>query len=134
VKIDIFDGTISFELGSIRRSIDIAQFLESPIGRSAEESLVNENWRHYGIEPEAGVAGTVLFNGDEIDRIFLAMRMDTDDSGEWTVEREFERKAKHEQWLRKVLGRGPYRYPWGRVVSEFDPKGLASEIIIVYER
>jgi len=134
VRINIFDGTISFERGSIRRSIGMAQFLESPIGRSAEESLVNENWRHYGIEPEAGVAGTVLFNGNEIDRIFLAMRMDTDDSDEWTVERELERKAKHEQWLRKELGQAPYRYAWGRVVSEFDQKGLASEIIIVYER
>jgi hypothetical protein len=134
VKINIFDGTISFERGSIRRSFSMMQFLESPIGQSAEESLVNQNWRHYGIEPEAGVAGTVLFDGDDIDRIFLAMRMDSDDSDEWTVEREFERKAKHEQWLRKELGRAPYRYPWGRVVSEFDPKGLASEIIVVYER
>ena len=112
----------------------MTQFLESPIGRSAEESLVNENWRHFGIEPEAGVAGTVLFNGDYIDRVFLAMKMDTDVSGEWTVERELERKAKHEQWLGKELGGAPYHYSWGRVVSEFDPKGLASEIIIVYER
>jgi len=134
MRISIFDGTVSFEHGSIRRSFDRAQFLESPVGRSAKESLANEDWKHYEIDPETGVAGTVLFKGDDIDRIFLAMRMDTDDSGEWTVEHEFERKAKHEQWLRKELGRAPYRYHWGRVVSEFDPKGLASEIIIVYER
>ena len=134
MKIGIFDGTISFERGCIRRSFDRVRFLASPIGQAAKESLVNEGWRHYEIDPEPGVVGTVLFNGDAIDRTFLAMRMGADESDEWSVEREFERKTKHERWLREELGRPPYNYAWGRVVSEFDPKGLASEIIVVYER
>lgn len=134
MKIGTFDGTIAFARGNIMRRAGRLQFLESPIGQAARESLVNEGWRHYEINPEEGVAGTVIFKGDQIDRVFLAMSMPSDKSQEWTVELELERKVIHDQWLREHLGKSPYDYAWGRVVSEFDPKGLASEIIVQYER
>jgi hypothetical protein len=62
------------------------------------------------------------------------MTFSNDRAREWSAELELERKAKHDQWLREELGEPPYRYDWGRVASEFDPKGLASEIIVVYEK
>lgn len=134
MKIDTITGTVEFSQGSISRSLNKDRFLGTPIGRSATKSLVNANWSHYEIDPEAGVAGTVLFDGDAIDRLFLSMKMNSDDSEEWSVECELQRKVKHDEWLRKEMGQPPYEYPWGRVVSTFDPKGLASEIIVVYAR
>ena len=132
MRIDILDGSISFERGVISRKLARSQFLETQIGRASRESLVNDEWRHYEIDPEVGIAGTVIFNGAAIDRVFLGMKMPSDQSRQWTVELELERKAKHDRWLREMLGEPPYQYAWGRVVSEFDPKGLASEIILVY--
>jgi hypothetical protein len=134
MKIDTLTGTISFSQGDISCLLNKARFLDTSIGRVAKESLVNANWSHYAIDPEVGVAGTVLFKGDVIDRIFLSMRMKSDESREWSVEQELQRKARHEDWLKEEIGAPPYKYHWGRVVSEFDPKGLASDIIIVYDR
>jgi hypothetical protein len=134
MKIDTNTGTITFSHGNVSSLLNRAQFLDTPIGKMAKKSLVNANWSHYEIDPEEGVAGTVLFDGDSIDRIFLSLKMKSDESEEWGVECELLRKAKHEDWLQEALGPPPYKYHWGRVVSEFDPKGLASEIIIVYDR
>ena len=62
------------------------------------------------------------------------MEIPTDKTGEWTRELELERKALHDQWLRRELGKPPYRYSWGTVASELDEKGVVSEIIVGYER
>lgn len=134
MKIDTSTGTIAFSMGTIGHSLDKARFLESNIGRASRESLVTANWSHYEIDPEEGWAGTVLFEGDAIDRVFLSMKPKSEGSESWTVERELEKKAAHDNWLREALGQPPFDYPWGRVVSDFDPKGLTSEIIIVYDR
>lgn len=134
MKIDILDGTILFDGGAIRGTFSRKQFLESPAGKKSKERLVNREWRHYHIEPEMNIAGTVIFKAETIDRIFLMMRIPSDEIKEWTVERELERKALHDRWLHAELGNPPYDYAWGRVISEFDPKGVASEIIVVYER
>jgi hypothetical protein len=134
MKIGIVDGTISFESGQIRRTLNRRQFLESTVGRESKERLVNQDWKHYHIEPEPGIAGTVLFKADRIDRVLLMMRIPSDSIKEWTEERELERKAAHDRWLLAELGIPPYEYAWGRVASEFDPRGLASEIIVVYDR
>lgn len=134
MKIDIATGAITFPQGAISRSTDKAHFLESSIGRAARESLTNANWSHFEIDPEESWAGTVIFDGDAVDRIFLSMKLDSENPESWTVEREKARQAIHDKWLQGELGPPPYSYSWGRVVSDFDPKGLASEIIIVYDR
>lgn len=134
MNIDTRTGTLAFSLGTISRSLDKASFLKSPIGRAARESLVSANWSHYEFDPEDGWLGTLIFDGNAIDRVFLSMKFQPDDPESWTVERELDRKAAHDDWLHEAIGQPPYSYPWGRVVSDFDPKGLASEIIIVYDR
>jgi hypothetical protein len=62
------------------------------------------------------------------------MKTKSDEPEAWSVEKELLRKREHEEWLLEAIGQPPYKYHWGRVASEFDPKGLASEIIIVYDR
>jgi hypothetical protein len=132
MKIGISDGTIWFERGSLTPKLSRMRFLESAIGRAAKESLVNDDWRHYDIDPEDGIAGTLIYKGDKLERIFLAMKMIIDKSEDWTVEAELKRKDLHDRFLREQLGDPPHHFEWGRVVSTFDPKGLASEIIVVY--
>lgn len=134
MRIDVFSGSISSEGGAIERTFNRVQFLKSPVGRAAKEEFVNEEWRHYHIEPEKDFAGTVLFEGERLDRIFLMMRIPSDQAEEWTAELELERKAKHDAWLRTELGAPPYTYSWGNVSSEFDAKGCTSDIIVTYAK
>lgn len=134
MRIDIFRGSISFARGDIERTLDMAQFLETPIGRASTKGLVNDRWTHFNIDPEDGILGTVIFEGQTIDRIFLAMTLENESSDDWSVDRELERKSKHDKWLQQELGKPPYDYAWGQIASEFDAKGLASEIIVVYDR
>ncbi len=134
MKIGVFDGTVSFPSGEIRRMFNRAQFLKSPLGTQSKESLHNEECRHYDISPEPGIAGTVLFNGEILLKVFLMMVIPSDGTDEWTIELELERKSLHDRWLQDELGSPPWNYEWGRVVSEFDAKSVASEIIVVYDR
>ena len=96
--------------------------------------MTNAQWRHYEIEPEPGIAATVLFDGNRIDRILVAMKVLSDEAGNWSERIEHERKERHDSWLRTQLGDPPYAFSWGEVASEFDAKGCASEIIVVYDR
>ena len=107
-------------------------FLGTKLGRDAKEELVNEDWRHYRIEPESGIVGTIFFKGERLDRVFLLMEIPSDKGKEWTEQLELERKAKHDSWLRSELGRPPYDYAWGNVTSDYDPRGCVSEIIVTY--
>ncbi len=133
MKIGVFDGTVSFASGEIKRTCDREQFLQSAIGAQSQEGLHNEAWRHYDISPEPGIAGTALFNGETLHSVFLMILIPSDETDDWTIELELERKAVHDRWLQAELGKPPWKYKWGRVVSEFDAKAVASEIIVVYD-
>lgn len=134
MNISAFNGSISFKGGTIEQHQNRMQFLDSAVGKAAKEAFVNGERRQYEIDPEPGIAGTVFFEGDRMDRVFLMMSMPSDDSKQWSEACEFERKSRHDAWLRTELGKPPYEYPWGQVTSDYDPKGCASEIIIVYGR
>ena len=133
MNINSVDGSITFASGPICRDTKRTEFLESPIGNSAKNECVNGNRSNYEFDPEPGVRGTIFFSNDRLDRVFLMMSMPSDARREWTEQLELARKANHDQWLAAELGRPPYEYSWGRVVSDFDPRGCASEIIVVYE-
>ena len=132
MKINVTDGSISFELGTIRTTTNRSDFLQTPLGRAAKNDFANEIWRHYKIEPEPGIAGSIHFKGERIDRVFLLMTIPSDESNEWTEQHEHDRKSRHDGWLRAELGEPPYKYEWGEIVSEFDDRACVSEIIMVY--
>ncbi len=132
MKIGVFDGSLSFSMGTIQRNQDRQSFLRTPIGITAKERLVNEDWRHVSIRPEPGIASTLIYKGDLLHQVLVLMEIPSDNTDEWTAERELERKAVHDTWLRTELGVPPYEYQWGRIASEFDPRGCVSEIIVSY--
>lgn len=134
MKINVVDGSISFENGMVQRHQNRVQFLGTHLGQASKESLVNEDWRHHDFEPESGLSGTIFFKGDRMDRVFLLMSIPSDAKGTWSEELELERKAKHDSWLRTELGEPPYEYAWGTVTSDYDPRGCVSEIIVTYAK
>jgi len=134
MKIDVSDGSIAFAGGTIRSATQRTDFLRSAIGKSAREQTSNEleNWQQVAFDPEPGVAATLIFQGEKLHQVYLALRTTLDDAGPWTTATERERNAKHDAWLRTSLGAPPYEYSWGSVSLEFDPKDPASEIIVSY--
>ena len=134
MKIRPQDGTIFFAKGSVGRDLSVKQFLASDLGQSAKETIVSQERRHYEFEPEAGIGATIFFQDGGVDRIFLVMSMPSDAAREWTEDLELRRKTIHSAWLESELGKPPYVYSWGQVVSDFDARSCSSEIIVVYER
>jgi hypothetical protein len=134
MKISPVSGSIQFASATLDAHLSLPRFLDSALGQSAQAKVIDQARRQYQLVPEPGVRATVFFNGGLIDRILLMMSIPSDSAGVWTEPRERERKALHDEWLVSELGRPPYDFPWGRVVSDFDPRGCASEIIVAYDR
>jgi hypothetical protein len=134
MRIDVSDGSIVFAGGTIRGATQRTEFLRSAIGNGAREQIANEreDWRHVALDPEPGVAATLIFQGEKLHQVFVALRTTLDDTGPWTTATERERNVKHDAWLRTALGAPPYEYSWGSVSSEIDPKDPASAIIVCY--
>lgn len=132
MNIDISSGTISFAGGTVERKADRTKFLSKGLGRDAKVGLINEDWRHYGIRPEPGVAANLVFKGDCLHQVWILMTIPSDESDEWTTESELQRKLLHDNWLLAKFGKPPYEQGWGKISSEFDAKGCVSEIIITY--
>jgi len=132
MKIGTLDGSISFGLGSISRSLNRHDFLATELGSRAESRLVSEKWWHFRIEPEDGIAGFVIFEGDRLHQVLILIKMQSDSADKWTVENELVRKTIHDEWLLRELGKPPYHYRWGDVASEYDEKGCVSDIVVTY--
>jgi hypothetical protein len=50
----------------------------------------------------------------------------------WSKESEIKRKKLNDEWLKKQIGLPPFKYEWGEIVSQFDPRSGSSAIIIRY--
>lgn len=98
--------------------------------------MVVENGPHvtYRVAPEPGVGATLLFKDERLENLAWAFAMPDETEVDWSEESEMRRKKCHEEWLLKELGKPPYRFKWGEVVSEYDAKGVSSAIMLVYDR
>lgn len=134
MRINVVDGSIEFDGGEIGPVRGRTEFLASPLGMTAIEEKIDESRYHYAFDGEFGLRCTAFYLADRLDRIFMMKALHESRGKEWTEEHEAERKAAHDRLLSENLGEPPYRYDWGTVTSDYDPRGCASEIIIVYER
>lgn len=134
MKIDVSNGSVYFESGSIESGLDMPTFLRTPAGTSSREVLTSAGWVHLAFSPELGYAATALFKDDRIHQLCLLMTMRSDQSKDWSEKQELERKALHDVWLRAEFGAPPYEYSWGSITSNYDPKGRVSDIIITYAK
>jgi hypothetical protein len=52
----------------------------------------------------------------------------------WTIEKQMEKKRKHDAWLINEIGLPPYEYYWGGISSNYDPRSGSSTITVRYRR
>ncbi len=76
MRIDVSDGSIVFARGTIRGPTQRTEILRSAIGNGAREQIANEreDWRHVALDPEPGVAATLIFQGEKLHQVFVALR------------------------------------------------------------
>ncbi len=61
--------------------------------------------------------------------------MPSETRDDWTEELELNAKANPRRVAsHKNSVMPPYQFKWGEVASEYDAKGVSSEIIVVYDR
>lgn len=134
MKIHASDGSIEFARGSLSGSTTRAAFLASPIGHEARVIAENGPYVTYRLTPEAGIGATLLFKGEQLENFSWAHLMADESECTWSEESEMQRLAIHDAWLHKELGKPPYHFHWGRIVSEYDAKAVSSAIIVAYDR
>ena len=50
----------------------------------------------------------------------------------WSKEEQLKKKDKHDIWLKTNIGKPPYKYSWGEISSNYDPRSGSSMITIRY--
>lgn len=134
MKIHAADGRIEFAHGSVTSETDKASFLASPLGYAAQVVVENGPYVTYRVSPEPGIGATLLFKDERLENVAWAFRLPDDSESSWSEETEMRVKGLHDAWLVQSLGQPPYRYSWGKIVSEYDAKAVSSAIIVVYDR
>jgi hypothetical protein len=132
MKIHSSNGTVEFSRGCVTSSISKTSFLASPLGRDAGPVVENAPFATYRIAPEPGIGATLLFKDEHLEYLAWGFALPGETASDWSEESEMRRKQLHEEWLFKELGRPPYRFDWGSIVSEYDAKGVSSAIILTY--
>jgi hypothetical protein len=117
-----------------------AQFLSSPLARMSKALSRTQPWSGYRTARQrisdrtfrvtlhfltGKLAAVELFEVGAESKAFW---------NDWSEREEEERKASHDAWLASLLGAPPYRYSWGDVTSEFDPRGGYSSIVVRFAR
>lgn len=133
MKIDIFSGILTFKSGSIGPRLSRQEFLETRFGSNSKFYGANDGWVRLGFDPEPGIGAIAYFKDDRLKQVDFGFGMPADDKNEWTPQREQQRKAKHDAWLRVELGKPPYKYNWGKVVSDIDVKTGDSSVLVIYD-
>lgn len=140
--IDPKDGSIRIDSPAmtITRDLTPELFLQSAVASIATTLNQNTPWSRYAFKPVTihgeSFAANACFKAGRLYSVHLAvMRPEFgtlwSDSSE---EREMARKGFHDALLASVLGSGwrLQRFAWGKLYSEFDPKGGGSDIGVTY--
>lgn len=51
---------------------------------------------------------------------------------DWSESEEKGKKEKHDEWLLRNIGKPPYKFAWGEISSNYDPRSGSSIITIKY--
>ena len=78
----------------------------------------------------------VLFFNQK-DMIYLVNMSLSDDGNvlswnNWSEDEAIKIKERHDQWLEDSIGKPPYKYSWGEISSNYDPRSGSSMITIRY--
>ncbi len=137
--IDVENGNITMDNNSfvIRKGLTKDEFKKSELF----EEVLNEQvhtFTNYYLKPqllgEESFSISLFFDSNEIIN-FLQISMIKDGIpswDNWSEKQEQRRKAEHDQWLKMNIGKPPYKYSWGEISSNYDPRSGSSMITIRY--
>lgn len=138
IRIDRRTGAITLPRGVLEPALTRGVFLASPMAEGVEIFVQNEPWCSYKLaRVPVGAREFIVvafFHDQQLTHVNL---MDVDpafgssDWTDWSEEKEINRKARHEEWLREI-GVPVGNYSWGSVASEYDQRSGGSDIIITY--
>lgn len=77
----------------------------------------------------------LYFNQDGIiDSVNLSLSSNDSSTAwnNWSEDDELRKKNKHDKWLLNNVGKPPYKYLWGEISSNYDPRSGSSMITIRY--
>lgn len=50
----------------------------------------------------------------------------------WSEQEQLIKKDEHDKWLQNNIGSAPYKFSWGEISSNYDPRSGSSKIAIRY--
>lgn len=112
--------------------MDKTSFLASPLGSKSERWFANGPFETFRFLPEPGIIATADFQDGRLLNVSILFSLPNDSEENLSVERELQRKQKHDDWLRAQLGDPPYRYNWGHISSAFYQQHCESDMMVVY--
>ena len=139
--IDQNTGEITIESVPIRFGADFSrgEFLHSPLVKNASVFVKNEPYCSYQIgtfrADDLSLIISLWFFGKKLESVELVHHTAEQFGSswaDWTEENELKRKAIHDAWLEKQLGKPPYIYDWGAVSSVYDERSGGSSIVVRY--
>jgi len=135
--IDRATGTLSIENCPLVVGPELTrgEFLASSLGDDAQPVIEHEEWSSFQasifIAHEPFVL-TLYFKGQTLAEAHLCLKTGESGWNSWSEDVETRRKALHDEYLSQWFGSPPYQYRWGEVVSVYDERSGASEIIARY--
>lgn len=137
MRIDANSGTLHTAQGVIAPKLGRKAFLETPIGSKARELIRNGDKITYNVQlsEEGSDWGINLLFEDEILSIVNFSPASKDDNwGNWSEEKEREKKTLLRKFLHTSLGEPPYIFDWGGAIVEMDVKGGTAQAILKYQK
>lgn len=123
---------MSFPGITIGPHVSRQEFLQTKLGAAAKLGVVNAGWVTLIIQPEPDIYAGLVFKDDRLVKLDVSMVMPSGEVGDYDRACELRRQAYHDAWLKSELGKPPYEYLWGRVLSWFDEKSVLSDIVIFF--
>jgi hypothetical protein len=135
--IDIKTGKIYTKpsISPVGPSLTREKFLSSPMGKDAKIFVNAGKSISYKSKPLSiyGVQFILVLYFSDQRLIEIHLYPLSDEKGGWasySEANEIEKKRKNDAFLAANLGAPPYEYPWGEIVSIFDDRSGASQVIV----
>jgi hypothetical protein len=137
---DLTKGIIKFNTKSTQLypGLTKQEFLQSDLCSEVisedEDVFSNYYLKPQKIGVDEFVVRVVFDPGDHISAVSLSLTTDgkIPSWDNWSEEEEMRIKDKHDCLLKRYLGDPPYKFDWGEITSNYDPRSASSQIIIRY--